>query len=83
MMENTKLWREENADVSVDSEIPSMRSVGVTTGGIQSDLDAFEPETELADDNAAGGGEEGGAGEAGATGDASPVGSVPTATPEA
>ena len=83
MLENTKLWREENSDVSVDSEIPSMRSVGVTTGGIQSDLDAFEPEAELADDNTAGGGEEGGTGEAGATGETSPVGSVPTATPEA
>ena len=55
----------------------------VTTGGIQSDLDAFEPEAELADDNAAGGGEEGGTGEAVATGETSPVGSVPTATPEA
>lgn len=83
MMENTKLWREENADVSVDSEIPSMRSVGVTTGGIQSDLDAFDLPDENADAELSGGGEEGGTGEAGATGDASPVGSVPPATPEA
>jgi len=81
MLENTKMWREENADVSVDSELPSMRSVGVTAGGIQSDLDTFTPETPV-DDQAEteGGGEEGGAGEADATGTESPVGS---ATPEA
>jgi len=58
-----------------------MRSVGVTTGGISADIDAFEPAEEPAgDDAAAGGGEEGGAGEATATGVESPVGS---ATPEA
>jgi hypothetical protein len=80
MLENTKMWREENADVSVDSELPSMRSVGVTAGGIQSDLDTFTPETPV-DDQAEteGGGEEGGAGEADATGTESPVGST---TPE-
>jgi len=85
MSENNKLWREENADISVESELPSMRSVGVTTGGIQADIDAFEPAAEpaVADDPAAGGGEEGGAGEAGATGDASPVGSAPPAGTEA
>ncbi len=85
MSENNKLWREENADISVESELPSMRSVGVTTGGIQADIDAFEPAAEpaVAEDPAAGGGEEGGAGEAGATGDASPVGSTPPAGTEA
>jgi len=85
MSENNKLWREENADISVESELPSMRSVGVTTGGIQADIDAFEPAAEpaVAEDPAAGGGEEGGAGEAGATGDASPVGSAPPAGTEA
>lgn len=85
MSENNKLWREENADISVESELPSMRSVGVTTGGIQADIDAFEPTAEpaVAEDPAAGGGEEGGAGEAGATGDASPVGSAPPAGTEA
>src|SRR6056300_1671673 len=80
MLENTKLWREENADVSVDSELPSMRSVGVTAGGIQSDLDTFTPETPVDDQTETeGGGEEGGAGEADATGTESPVGST---TPE-
>ncbi len=85
MSDNNKLWREENADISVESELPSMRSVGVTTGGIQADIDAFEPAAEpaVAEDPAAGGGEEGGAGEAGATGDASPVGSAPPAGTEA
>ena len=43
MVENSKLWREENADISVESELPSMRSVGVTAGGIQSDIDQFTP----------------------------------------
>lgn len=82
MSENSKLWREENADISVESELPSMRSVGVTTGGIQADMDSFEEPTEpLAADT--GGGEEGGTGEAGATGDASPVGSAPAAGTEA
>ena len=82
MSENNKLWREENADISVESELPSMRSVGVTTGGIQADMDAFEEPTEpMAADT--GGGEEGGAGEAGATGDVSPVGSAPPAGTEA
>ena len=77
MYEN-KLWREENADISVESELPSMRSVGVTTGGISADIDAFDtaPPPEGADP-AAGGGEEGGAGEVTATGDTSPVGSAP------
>ena len=86
MSENNKLWREENADISVESELPSMRSVGITTGGIQADIDAFEPTAEpaVAEDQAAGGGEEGGAGEAGATGNESPLTQAgPAATPEA
>ena len=84
MVENTKLWREENADVSVESELPSMRSVGITPGAMTADIDAFEPPAEpvAGEDPAAGGGEEGGAGEAGATGDASPVGSAPPAGAE-
>ena len=83
MSENSKLWREENADISVESELPSMRSVGVTTGGIQADMDAFEePSEPMAADT--GGGEEGGAGEAGATGTESPLTQAgPAATPEA
>ena len=79
MLENTKMWREENADVSVESELPSMRSVGVTAGGIQSDMDQFAPETPIDDAGEEGGGEEGGAGEADAAGTESPVGST---TPE-
>jgi hypothetical protein len=83
MSENNKLWREENADISVESELPSMRSVGVTTGGIQADMDAFEPDLG-AEGEAPGGGEEGGAGEASATGNDSPLTQAgPTATPEA
>ena len=84
MVENTKLWREENADVSVESELPSMRSVGITPGAMTADIDAFEPAPEpvAGEDPAAGGGEEGGAGEAGATGDTSPVGSAPPAGAE-
>jgi len=74
MYENSKLWREENADISVESELPSMRSVGVTTGGISADIDAFEPSAEpVGDDTGAGGGEEGGAGELGAAGTESPL----------
>ena len=50
-----------------------MRSVGVTAGGIQSDLDQFTP-PETADEGGEteGGGEEGGAGEVHATGTDSP-----------
>ena len=73
MSENNKLWREENADISVESELPSMRSVGVTTGGIQADMDNFEMPSEEPAAEAPGGGEEGGAGEAGATGNESPL----------
>jgi len=83
MAENNELWREENADISVESELPSMRSVGVTTGGIQADMDNFEmPSEEPAAE--VGGGEEGGAGEATATGTESPLTQAgPAATPEA
>jgi len=73
MVENNKLWREENADISVESELPSMRSVGVTTGGIQADMDNFEMPSEEPAAEAPGGGEEGGAGEATATGAESPL----------
>jgi len=77
MLQNTKMWREENADVNVESELPSMRSVGVTAGGIQSDLDQFTPEDPVGEEGAdAGGGEEGGAGQADAAGTESPVGST-------
>ena len=51
-----------------------MRSVGVTAGGIQSDLDQFTP-PDTADEAGGeeGGGEEGGAGQADATGTDSPL----------
>ena len=62
MVENTKLWREENADVTVESEFTNMRSVGVTAGGI-TDLDQFILETADEGGETKGGGEEGGAGE--------------------
>ena len=74
MLENSQLWREENADVSVESELPSMRSVGVTAGGINADMDQFAPPEEApVGDDAEGAGEEGGAGEADATGTDSPL----------
>jgi len=41
MQENEKLWSEENTEDSV-SEMPSLRSVGVTGGDIQTDLDTFD-----------------------------------------
>ena len=82
MVENSKLWREENADISVESELPSMRSVGVTAGGIQSDIDQFTPpETTDEGGDTEGGAEEGGAGEADATGTDSPLTQAGTPTP--
>ena len=85
MFENSKLWREENSDIEVESELPSMRSVGVTTGGISADIDAFEPGAEslAGEEPATGGGEEGGTGEAGATGTDSPLTQAAPAEPEA
>src|SRR5210317_258010 len=83
MSENSKLWREENQDISVESELPSMRSVGVTTGGIQADMDAFEPDATPAEGGDDLGGEEGGAGQVDATGNESPLTQAgPAATPE-
>jgi len=42
MQKNTTLWLEENDD-DVESDMPSMRSVGITPGGLESDMGAFEP----------------------------------------
>ena len=40
--ENQKMWREENEEaVAIDGEPVSSRNLGITPGGIQSDLDAF------------------------------------------
>jgi hypothetical protein len=47
MAENERMWREEN-DESVQSKpttsATELRSAGVSTAGIQADLDAAEPE---------------------------------------
>lgn len=75
MAENSMLWKEENVE-EVEADLPSMRSVGVTPGGIETDLDTFGAEaTPPAPET--GGGEEGGAGELGAEGTASPIGGTP------
>ena len=42
MSENTKLWREENLD-DVEADMPNMRSVGITPGGLETDLENFMP----------------------------------------
>ena len=42
MLENQKLWREENEeDLANETEPVSARNLGITPGGIQSDLDNF------------------------------------------
>ena len=41
MVENAKLWKEEN-DENVSSGVPNMRSVGVTKGGIDTDIANFD-----------------------------------------
>jgi len=58
MAENERMWREEN-DASVQSKpttsATELRSAGVSTAGIQADLDAAEPEapaTEPGDEGA-------------------------------
>ena len=50
MQKNMELWREENTE-DVQAEMPNMRSVGITPGGLETDMEAFEMPTE--------GGEEG------------------------
>jgi hypothetical protein len=45
MQENTELWLEENEE-DVEAQIPSMRSVGISPGGFESDIGAFEPPME-------------------------------------
>jgi hypothetical protein len=49
MVENSKLWAEENSDESVTSGMPNMRSVGVTSGGIDTDLENFDVDAGNAD----------------------------------
>lgn len=49
MEENTSLWLEENEE-DVEAQIPSMRSVGISPGGFESDIGAFEPPTEMGEE---------------------------------
>jgi hypothetical protein len=49
MVENSKLWAEENSNESVTSGMPNMRSVGVTSGGIDTDLENFDVDAGNAD----------------------------------
>ena len=49
MVQNDKLWREENEEaLATEGEPVSSRSLGITPGGIQSDLDGFN-DAELPD----------------------------------
>ena len=81
MSENTKLWKEENLETP-EAESANMRSVGITPGGIETDLDNFAPEAPIEGEGVEGGGEEGGAGELDAAGAQSPIpGTPPALTP--
>jgi hypothetical protein len=73
MQKNMDLWREENTD-DVKADMPNMRSVGITPGGLETDLDSFA----MSDTSA--GGEEGveaPEGEATDTESASPIPGTP------
>ena len=73
MSDNTKLWKEENIEAPT-ADVPNMRSVGITPGGIETDLENFAPEAPPEEGvDAAGGGEEGGDGALDAAGADSPV----------
>jgi hypothetical protein len=75
MLDNTNMWREENVD-DQKSDMPNMRSVGITPGGIETDLDTFTPpDLDTSDDpaDAEATGDEPGAGQADATGTTSPI----------
>jgi hypothetical protein len=77
MSENTKLWKEENIE-SPTADVPNMRSVGITPGGIETDLENFAPEAPLDDvEGAEGGGQEGGDGALDAVGVDSPISPAP------
>ena len=56
--------------------MPNMRSVGITPGKIETDLDAFTPPPEEGTE-IPGGGEEGGADQLDAAGTASPIPGTP------
>ena len=76
MSQNTKLWKEENLE-DQEASIPNMRSVGITPGKIETDLDAFTPPPEEGIEIPGGGGEEGGADQLDAAGTASPIPGTP------
>jgi hypothetical protein len=77
MSENTKLWKEENIE-SPTADVPNMRSVGITPGGMETDLENFAPEAPLDDvEGAEGGGQEGGDGALDAVGVDSPISAAP------
>jgi hypothetical protein len=75
MSQNTKLWKEENLE-DQEASMPNMRSVGITPGKIETDLDAFTPPPEEGTE-IPGGGEEGGADQLDAAGTASPIPGTP------
>lgn len=44
MLENAKLWREENQDaIDIEGDKPDLRNLGITPGGIDSDLESLGP----------------------------------------
>jgi len=77
MQENEQMWSEEHADENAKPDDPNLRAVGVSAGGISSDLENLGP---MPDDMGSEEGEDmGGAdmgGGAGATGATSPMGSA-------
>ena len=71
MSENEMMWAEEQGDVEIAPVgDPNLRSVGISPGGIASDLENVAPPTEAPPE-----------GEAGAPGAAAPMGGGPVGTP--
>jgi hypothetical protein len=71
MSENETMWAEEQGDVEIaPAEDPNLRSVGISPGGIASDLENVAPPTEAPPE-----------GEAGAPGAAAPQGAGPVGAP--
>jgi len=54
MTENEAMWMEENEE-QVSADAPGMRSVGITPGGIEGDIEAFDTEEPAAEAPAEGG----------------------------
>jgi len=76
LAENRKLWREENLD-DAEAELPNMRSVGITPGGIETDLENFTPP----DIEAEGGEDEAGTEDLGASAPGQPTGAPQSPIP--